>query len=108
MSATNSLKKAFGNTRAINAATRSAAPASKLLSFKNKSNISYWIDELTNKWLNRLRATANNNESREQHAQLASILDYYNKTSTGTKGMAAIDWDTYEKSIHTPGVVGKI
>ena len=92
MSATNSLKKAFGNTRAVNAATRSAAPA----------------NELTAKWLNRLRATANNNESREQHAQLSSILDYYNRSSTGTTGMAAIDWETYEKSIHTPDVVGKI
>ena len=92
MSATNSLKKVFGNTRAINAATRSAAPA----------------NELTNKWLNRLKATANNNESREQHAQLQSILDYFNRTSTGTKAMAPIDWETYEKSIHTPDVVGKI
>merc|ERR1712070_424365 len=92
MSASNNLKKVFGNTRAINATTRSAAPA----------------NELTNKWLNRLRATATNNASREQHSQLQAILDYYNKTSTGTAGMAPIDWESYEKSIHTPGVVGKI
>ena len=65
-------------------------------------------NELTTKWLNRLRDTAHNNESREMQAQLSSILDYYNKQSTGTEQLAAIDWGHYEKSIHTPGIVEKI
>jgi len=36
------------------------------------------------------------------------MLDYYNKVSSGTSGMAKIDWDNYANSIHTPGVVDKI
>jgi len=65
-------------------------------------------NELTTKWLNRLRNTAHNNESREMQAQLGSILDYYNKQSTGTEALSTIDWGSYEKSIHTPGIVEKI
>ena len=62
-------------------------------------------NELTVKWLNRLRATANNNESREQHSQLSSILDYYNRHSQGTQNLEAINWDSYAADIHTPNVV---
>ena len=40
--------------------------------------------------------------------QLSSILDYYNKQSTGTEKLEAIDWKSYERSIHTPEIVGKI
>ena len=58
--------------------------------------------------MNRLRATAVNNESRELHSQLQSVLDYYNKTATGTQGMAEINWDEYESNIHTKDVVSKI
>ena len=65
-------------------------------------------NDLTNKWLNRLRATANTNESREQHSQLQSILDFYNRQSNGTRGLANIDWDSYRNSIHTPNVVDRI
>lgn len=65
-------------------------------------------NELTTKWLNRLRATSNTPVSREQHAQLESILNYYSKTSTGTSELKPIDWATYEKNIHTPEVVSKI
>ena len=63
---------------------------------------------MTDKWLNRLRATAVNNESREVHTQLYAILDFYNKTATGTAGLAPIDWETYAASMHTPDVVYKI
>ena len=80
-------------------------PVSKL---DERFNLGYIDNELTIKWLNRLRATANNNASREQHAQLSSILDYYNKVSSGTQGMDKIDWDTYTSNIHTPNVVDKI
>ena len=65
-------------------------------------------NELTTKWLNRLRDTAHNNESREMQAQLSSILDFYNKQSMGTEQLSPIDWSHYEKSIHTPGIVDKI
>jgi len=58
--------------------------------------------------LNRLRATANNNESREQHAQLSSLLDYYNKTHDGASKLGKIDFDSYRSNIHTEGVVDAI
>ena len=39
---------------------------------------------------------------------MSSILDYYNKQSWGTESITAIDWETYEKSVHTPDIVNKI
>lgn len=60
------------------------------------------------KWLHRLRATANDNVSREQHSQLGAVLDYFNRESKGTSDQAAVEWDDYRKDIHTPGVVDKI
>jgi hypothetical protein len=81
----------------------------KLVSKKWYCINDYLIDnELTTKWLNRLRATSNTPVSREQHAQLESILNYYSKPSTGTAELKPIDWATYEKNIHTPDVVDKI
>ena len=65
-------------------------------------------NELTTKWLNRLRATSNSPASREQHSQLESILNYYSKTSTGTADLKEIEWDAYSKNIHTPNVVAAI
>ena len=65
-------------------------------------------NELTTKWLNRLWNTANTNVSRDKHAQLSSILDYYNRQSTGAEELPAIDFDKYRKNIHTPDVVNKI
>lgn len=75
---------------------------------KYNSDLSVIDNELTTKWLNRLRATANTNASREQHAQLWSILDFYNKQTTGAEEFAPIDWAAYKKNIHTPEVVDKI
>ena len=65
-------------------------------------------NELTSKWLNRLRATANNAVAREEQSQLSSVLDYYNKQSAGTSNLTPIDFDAYSSSIHTPDVVRKI
>ena len=63
---------------------------------------------LTTKWLNRLRATANNSESMDQQSQLQCVLDYFNRTSTGTANLAKIDWEGYQSNIHTPNVVKNI
>lgn len=41
-------------------------------------------------------------------SQLSSILDYYNRQSVGTEKLAKIDWDSFEKTIHTPDIVNKI
>ena len=65
-------------------------------------------NELTTKWLNRLWSTATTAGSRDKHAQLSSILDYYNKQTTGAEEFTAIDFDSYRCSIHTPDVVDKI
>ena len=70
MSAANNLRRVFGNRASMwgaGMATRAGCPR----------------NELTNKWLNRLKATATTNESREVHTQLQSVLDWYNKESTG-------------------------
>ena len=99
MSASNNITKVFGKAKNVVAATRSANSVAATQAANN---------ELTTKWLNRLRATANNNESREQHSQLQSILDYFNREANGTTGMAKIDWDSYSTNIHTPQVVDKI
>lgn len=82
----------------------------KLILFSTySSHFAFLIDnELTTKWLNRLRDTAHNNESREMQGQLSSILDFYNKQSTGTETLDKIDWKSYEKAIHTPDIVAKI
>lgn len=65
-------------------------------------------NELTSKWLHRLQVTANTADSREVHTQLASILDWYNRPSSGLTGTAAIDWDGFRKNIHTPRVVDAV
>ena len=93
------MAKVFGKAKSAAAATRNASQVAAAQAANN---------ELTNKWLNRLRATANNNESREQHSQLQSILDYFNKTATGAEELPAIDWANYKSNIHTPRVVDNI
>ena len=92
MSSTNNLRRVFGNARWGLQAVRAGCAR----------------NELTTKWLNRLSATATTNESREVHTQLSSVLDWYNKESTGLDGTAQIDWDGFRKNIHTPNVVDKI
>jgi hypothetical protein len=39
---------------------------------------------------------------------LASILDFYNRHSTGTRDLYPIDWDAAQANIHTPNVVENI
>ena len=51
----------FGKAKNIQQGTRGLPELAALARTNN---------ELTTKWLNRLRVTANNNESREQHGQL--------------------------------------
>lgn len=65
-------------------------------------------NELTAKWLHRLRESASSNESREKHSQLTSLLDYYNRYSEGAENLEPIDWDHYSSNIHTPNVVDKM
>ena len=99
MSASRNLQRVIGKTSNVYKATQGTRGLKELAALAAHNN------ELTTKWLNRLRDTAHNNESREMQAQLSSILDYYNKQSSGTETLAPIDWASYEKSIHTPDIV---
>ena len=64
-------------------------------------------NDLTDKWLARLRASAHGYTATENYSQLSSLVDYYNKTPE-TQELAPIDWEKWEDEIHTPKVVGKI
>ena len=48
------------------------------------------------------------NDWRNQQSQLASILDFFNREVKGAESLAPIDWDSYENTIHTQGVVQNI
>jgi hypothetical protein len=63
-------------------------------------------NELTNIWLRRLNSTSTTGEAKEAHSQLQSVLDFYNKQTTGITKQ--IDWEDYRERIHTPNVVDKI
>ena len=64
-------------------------------------------NELTNKWLHRLRLTASTNEARDRLGQLSTVLEYLNKQSTNT-GLKPIEWKEWEDNLHTAGVVDRI
>ena len=63
--------------------------------------------DLTEKWLGRLRVTARSQDGRASFAQLNAIVDLFNKKSSNT-GLKTIDWDEWDETIHTPKVVSKI
>ena len=99
MATTRYLSKALGQGRHIQRGVRG---------YLEDAAVARANNELTTKWLNRLWATASTPMSREKHSQLGSILDYYNKQSTGAEEFAPIDFEWFKKNIHTPGVVDKI
>jgi hypothetical protein len=80
----------LGSRRAMRMSAGSIAPA----------------NELTNNWLRRLGDSASSTESKDVHAQLQSVLDFYNDNRQ--KKNHAIDWDGHRDRIHTEGVVDKI
>jgi hypothetical protein len=68
---------------------------------------SFIDNDLTNKWLSRLRMAASTNEARDRLGQLSTLLEFFNKPSNNT-GLAPIKWDDWEADLHTSGVVKKI
>ena len=64
--------------------------------------------DLTNKWVNRLRMTANTHDGRDKLGQIQSILEFFNKPSNNHGQLQAINWSEWESNIHTSSVVGKI
>lgn len=46
-------------------------------------SLNFQLDnDLTNKWLHRLRLTATTNEARDKLGQLSTLLEYFNKQSS--------------------------
>lgn len=41
-------------------------------------------NDLTNKWLNRLKMTANTHDGKDKLAQIQSVLEFFNKPSPNT------------------------
>jgi hypothetical protein len=64
--------------------------------------------DLTNKWINRLRLTANTHDGRDKLGQIQSVLEFFNKPSANHGQLPAINWAEWESNIHTANVVGKI
>jgi len=73
MSSSRTLARVIGNTSKMQRAMNGSRGLKELAALAAHNN------ELTTKWLNRLRDNAHSNESREMQGQLSSILDYYNK-----------------------------
>jgi hypothetical protein len=70
------------------------------------SAVSHPANELTSNWLRRLSDTSTTAEAKDAHSQLAAVMDFYNKASTGK--LHSIDWEGHKERIHTEGVVDKI
>ena len=62
---------------------------------------------MTGNWLRKLSAGCTNEQARDAHGQLQSLLDYYNKAQVGSTRQD-IDWDGHRARIHTPDVVDRI
>jgi len=61
---------------AANTATRAAPAQGAVTHFSQQNN------DLTNKWLHRLRLTSNTMDGRDKLGQIQSVLDFFNKPST--------------------------
>lgn len=96
------LGKSIINGTAPSMATR-AAPSHGAV-----ANYTAQHSDLTNKWLNRLRMTANTHDGRDKLSQIQSVLEFFNKPSTNQGNLPAINWAEWESNIHTSSVVGKI
>ena len=64
-------------------------------------------NDLTNKWIQRLRLTANTHDGRDKLGQIQSVLEFFQKPSSNT-GLAPINWAEWESNIHTAGLVERI
>ena len=73
------LRNVLGKAKRISWATRGYAEDAATARASKYYLFNYLDNELTTKWMNRVRATASTNVSREQASQLQAILDYYNR-----------------------------
>lgn len=96
------LGKSIVNGTAPAMATRAAPSHGAVVGYSAQNN------DLTTKWLNRLRMTSNTMDGRDKLSQIQSVLEFFNKPSTNTGNLPAINWSEWESNIHTSAVVGKI
>jgi hypothetical protein len=97
-----SLRQKLGKSL-LSASSSVRAPASHgaVVNYTQQNN------DLTGKWLHRLRLTSSTHEGREKLGQIQAVIEFFNKPSTNT-GLATINWAEWEGNIHTAGVVNKI
>jgi hypothetical protein len=87
-----SLRQKFGkalfNGNATTLASRAAPGQGAVVSYTQQRNYRLYngfVDnDLTGKWLHRLRLTANTHEGRDKLGQISSIIEYFNKPTHNT------------------------
>jgi hypothetical protein len=68
--------------------------------------VQYTRPDLTQKWINRIQAKANDAFSQEAVGKLSSLVGYYSK---GLGDVAQkVDWDYWRSNIRTEGLVDKL
>ena len=97
-----SLRQKLGKTLLTTPTAVRAPGAGAVVNYTQQHN------DLTNKWLHRLRLTANTHDGRDKLGQIQSILEFFQKPSQNSGSLPAINWADWESNIHTAGVVGKI
>jgi ATP synthase D chain, mitochondrial (ATP5H) len=97
-----SLRQKLGKTLLTTQAAARAPASGAVVNYTQQHS------DLTNKWLQRLRLTANTHEGRDKLGQIQSILEFFQKPSQNTGSLPAINWSEWESNVHTAGVVGKI
>eukprot|EP01017_Pseudomicrothorax_dubius_P022102 TRINITY_DN2380_c0_g1_i1.p1 TRINITY_DN2380_c0_g1~~TRINITY_DN2380_c0_g1_i1.p1 ORF type:complete len:230 (+),score=59.25 TRINITY_DN2380_c0_g1_i1:136-825(+) len=63
--------------------------------------------ERTRRWLNALTNRATTNESRNLAGQLSSLVNFYNRPSSG-ESVPEIDWNHWKETLRTEGLVDKV
>jgi hypothetical protein len=96
------LGKSIINGSAPSLATRAAPSHGAVANYTAQNN------DLTNKWITRLRMTSNTHDGRDKLGQIQTVLEFFNKPSTNQGNLPAINWAEWESNIHTSTVVGKI
>lgn len=75
--------------------------------FNTTAVVNYSRPDLTKKWMNRIHAKANDSFGQESANKLSTLVDFYMKPP-GDIGKNSIDWDYWQKTIRTEGIVGKM
>ena len=63
-------------------------------------------EQLTDRWLSRLKTLSTSNESKDLYSQLSSLIEYFNRKQERPK--QEIDWNYWSDTILTPNVFKNI